>query len=109
MALGKIKTPFFGASWKRRREKRREKYAILCSWRFCRALAAGAVCGGQAGEGRVQCGLVDTGPGWRVYVCLGLCVSKSGRDGWAWPRWLVLSARRLCVFWGFLALVGFGL
>jgi hypothetical protein len=42
---------------------------------------------------------------WR----LGLCVSKSGRDGWAWSRWLVLSARRLCVFWGLLALVGFGL
>jgi len=39
---------------------------------------------------------------WRLV----LCVSRGGRNGWAWPRWLALSARRLRVFWGVLGVGG---
>jgi hypothetical protein len=65
-ALGKIDAPFFGAPKKEKRE-RAERYAILRSWWFCRARRRVLSAEVRPGKG-VWCGLVDTGPGWRVYV-----------------------------------------
>jgi hypothetical protein len=66
MALSKIDAPFFGAPKKEKREKRRKGTPFFAVGGF---VGRGGVCGLlRSDRGRGWCGLVDTGPGWRVYV-----------------------------------------